>query len=72
MGNEIQKDDFMLQGGLGSVTVASTGKKMNITKLINNEKDNCFIMTMSPIRKIEVTEDADFEVVQPKQISNGI
>ena len=71
MSKELQKDEYYLRGGLGAVN----GRP--ITKYVK-DKDSVTI-TISPIQAyvnegleqfgdLPKTEDADFEIITPKQI----
>jgi hypothetical protein len=75
MSKELQKDDYLLPGDLGTVTIASTGKVSKVTNMVKNKSDGSVTLTLSQIvdhylNGVPVTEDADFEIVQPKQIEN--
>jgi len=74
MNNELQKDDFILPGDLGNVTIANTGETRKITNLQTNNKDKSVTITLSSVvdlyfNGITKTEDAEFEIIQPKQIT---
>ena len=76
MNNELQKDDLLLPGNLGNVVIASTGQNRTVNKMSKNNKDGSVTITLGQVvdhylNGIPVTEDAEFEVVQPKQISNA-
>ncbi len=73
--HELQKDDFILPGDLGNVIIGSTGEKRKVTKISANKKDGSVTISISKVvdhylNGITVTEDAEFEVIQPKQISD--
>ena len=75
MSNEIQKDDVILPGGLGSVTIGSTGQAHQVTA-IENKSDGSVTITLGAVvqkyldKKANI-EDAEYEIIQPKQIKNG-
>lgn len=40
MDDKLQNDDFLLAGGLGNMTIGSTGEKRTITKLAKDKIKN--------------------------------
>lgn len=70
--NDLQKEDFILPGNLGTVS-DSYGNKMEITKIEKTNRST--VITLGQVVKEYLdqksnTEDADFEVIQPKQLEN--
>lgn len=73
MVNELQKDNTLLPGGLGSMTIKSSGNSGIITQALEN-KDGSVTLTITPNKKeltAPVTEDIDHEVVNNKLLDNG-
>jgi hypothetical protein len=77
MSNELQKDKLYLPGNLGTVRTVETNNAHNI-KSVEKRNDDSVTLTLSPAKPwcaafIEhmQTEDADFEIIEPKQIENG-
>lgn len=68
MSNEIQKDDVTLPGGFRNLIIHGTGVIHEI-KAIESRKDGSVTLTVT-YSKEEDPEEADFEVIQPKQIEN--
>ena len=67
--NKLQKDDFILPGDLGTVNVCGTDRKILATK--SDNKNGSFTFTIgAAIDKEFKTEDADYEIVQLKQITD--
>lgn len=71
---ELQKDDITLPGGLGSAII--DGKVYDVVeKVIEDHGTFQFAstrLTMRPVQPHEQkTEDAEFEIVKPKEITNG-
>lgn len=65
MSNELQKDDFLLPGNLGTVN----GREIKQIK----KKDGAITITISDVvqkylDKKNNIEDAEFEIIQPKQL----
>lgn len=97
MSNELQKDDFLLPGDLGSVVIDGVNQKVTkvvkgnggMTTVTINANPNRIIITSQPAdRRNDIgngwtngfknfaqawqdTEDADFEIVQQKQLPDG-
>jgi hypothetical protein len=70
--NDLQKDDFILPGNIGTVS-DSYGNKREITKVVKTATSTTWTISAPPPFDLEncpVTEDADFEVVHPKLIEN--
>lgn len=65
MDNSIQNTDVLLPGGLGSVTVATTGASAEITGRFDG-KDGSTTLTLTPIKK-SIQEEADFIVKCDKE-----
>jgi len=68
MSKELQRDEFILPGDLGEMTIASTGKKAKVTKVSANKKLGYMTLTLTPIAPKPETEDVDCEIIPPKQI----
>ncbi len=72
MSKEIQKDEYYLPGGLGEVKIASSGTVHEITKAESNSADGSVKLTITPqeFHRLywNITQDAEFEVLQPKQL----
>lgn len=80
MSNELQKDDITLPGGLGFVTMASNGIPREIKQVVANNDGSVTITvgkniydhysdkSLEEINEILKTEDADFEIIEPKQL----
>lgn len=72
MSNEVQKKDFILPGGLGTASIG--GQIRPITEIKKGNKTRTVTLTFGIVAKLFLdrhpTEDADFEVLQPKQIEN--
>lgn len=70
--NEIQKGDMLFPGGIGLVRMGD--KVSEIKSVKTDNKTGLCTISIGPIEKLidgEWVEDAEFEVVQPKQIENG-
>lgn len=70
MNNEIQNNEFILQGGLGECRMGD--KVYDITEIKRElNKDYGFsstTLTLRPPSDENKTEDAEFEIIQPKQL----
>jgi len=71
MSKELQRDEFILPGDLGEMTIASTGKKSKVTQMSVNRKDGSMTFTLTPIANNPETEDVDCEIIPPKQIEQN-
>lgn len=83
MSKELQKDDIILPGGLGEVSGMVNGEVTKMTK----RKDGSTTLTIQPKEELmfvpihktgkvtfgeyQAVEDADFEIIEPKQIKNN-
>lgn len=68
MSDEIQKDDMYLKGDLGTVWVNGVEKKLS--KIVY-EKTATTITIGHTLEDIKpTTEDAEFEIIPPKQIDD--
>lgn len=88
MSSDIQNDEFLLPGNLGTVKVGDTIK--SISKMETNKKEGSITLTivdeMKPLkdylqgnsstqefiqecRNISKTENAEFEIIEPKKLT---
>lgn len=75
MNKELQKDYLVLPGGLGSVTIASTGQTHPIT-VLESKSDGSITLTFEAVKVPQIgnlTEDIPHEVVggETKILTNG-
>lgn len=70
MKNELQKNDFVLPGGIGLAKWAD-GEVREITEMTSNS-DGSVTLSFAPIENLpEVTEEAECEIIAPKQITQS-
>jgi hypothetical protein len=74
--NELQKDEYCLPGGFIDVKIFSTGQEAEILKIEQNIKDGTVVLTLSPkVRSMAIgissDEDAEFEIIEPLQLSDS-
>lgn len=84
---ELQNNEFILPGNLGTVQVAGENEARDI-KAVNKSNDGSVTLTIGPAKfiamkdggfmdadewmntPVEKTEDADFQIIEPKQLTN--